>query len=117
MKIKYFFIGFLGAVLYLTSCEAPKMLYSWNNYDETSYKYLKNSDEKSTEQLITTYRNLIEKQTGTRKTVPPGIYADYGFILLQAGKTEEGKAMLEKEFALYPESKVFIGRILKMFDK
>ena len=87
------------------------MLYSWNNYDDTSYKYFKNSDEESTEQLIKTYQKLIEKQTGTRKTVPPGICADYGFILLQTGKIEEGKAMLEKEISLYPESKVFIDRI------
>ncbi|MDR1632314.1 MAG: DUF4810 domain-containing protein [Dysgonamonadaceae bacterium] len=115
MKWKFLFIG-LVTTLYLTSC-APKTLYSWSNYDDTSYKYLKNSDEKSMEQLIKTYRQLIEKQTGTRKAVPPGVYADYGFVLLQSEKTEEGKAMLEKEISLYPESKIFIDRILQMFEK
>jgi len=115
MKKKFLFMG-LVATLCLTSC-ATKTLYSWENYDDTSYKYLKNSDEKSTQALIKTYQKLIEKQTGTRQTVPPGIYADYGFILLQANKTEEGKAMLQKEIDLYPESKVFIERILKMFEK
>jgi hypothetical protein len=34
--------------------------------------------------------------------------------LLQANKAEEGKALLLKEVALYPESKVFIDRILKI---
>jgi hypothetical protein len=115
MKRKFLFIGLI-AILCLISC-APKTLYSWNNYDDTSYKYLKYNDEKSIEQLVKTYQKLIEKQEGTRKTVPPGIYADYGFILLQANKTEEGKAMLEKEISLYPESKVFIERIFKMFEK
>jgi len=112
---KYLFIG-LVAVLCFTSC-ATKTLYSWGNYDDASYNYLKNSDEKSTQALIKTYQQLIEKQTGTRQTVPPGVYADYGFLLLQANKTEEGKAMLQKEIELYPESKVFIKRILKMFEK
>jgi len=116
MKKKLLFIGMV-TTLFLTSCSMPKTLYSWGNYDDTSYKYLKNGDEKSTEQLIETYKQLIEKQTGTRKTVPPGIYADYGFILLQTGKTEEGKAMLEKEIALYPESKVFIDQILNKSEK
>ena len=74
-------------------------------------------DEKSTENLIKSYQQIIKKQEGTRKTVPPGIYADYGFILLQSGKTEEGKEMLIKEISLYPESKVFIERILKMFEQ
>ncbi|MDR0614166.1 MAG: DUF4810 domain-containing protein [Dysgonamonadaceae bacterium] len=115
MKGKCLFFG-MAVALCLTSC-APKMLYSWGNYDDTSYKYLKNSDEKSTGQLIKTYLQIIEKQEGTRKAVPPGIYADYGFILLQANKTVEGKAMLEKEIALYPESKIFIDRILKMFER
>ena len=60
---------------------------------------------------------IIDKQKGKRGAVPPGIYADYGFILLQANRTEEGKAMLLKEISLYPESKVFIERILKMTEK
>ena len=115
MKWKFLFIGLL-VTLTLTSC-ATKTLYSWGNYDDISYKYLKNSDEKSTEQLIKEYQRMIDKQTGTRRTVPPGVYADYGFILLQAEKIAEGKAMLEKEIMLYPESKIFIDKILKMFEK
>lgn len=116
MKKKLLFIG-LTATLFLTSCSTPNALYSWENYDDVSYIYLKNGDEKSTEQLIKTYQQLIKKQKGIRKTVPPGIYADYGFILLQTGKVEDGKAMLEEEITLYPESKVFIDHILNMFEK
>jgi hypothetical protein len=78
---------------------------------------LKNADEQSTQQMIETYQKIIEKQKGTRQAVPPGIYADYGFLLLQANREEEGKAMLMKEIALYPESKIFIDRILKMMEK
>lgn len=100
----------------LVSCSTQKPLYSWANYNQTSYNYLKNSDEKSTQQLIETYEKIIEKQKGSRATVPPGLYADYGFLLLQANKTDQGKAMLQKEIALYPESKVFIDRILKMLE-
>jgi hypothetical protein len=101
----------------LASCTVQKPLYTWDKYDVTSYNYLKNSDEKSTQALIETYQNIIEKQQGSRGVVPPGVYADYGFILLQDNKTEEGKAMLLKEVELYPESKTFIDRILKMIEK
>jgi len=114
MKKIFLFTG-LATIIFLTSC-SPKILYSWDNYDAASVKYLKDGDEKSIEQMIKTYQQLIDKQKGTRKTVPPGIYADYGFILMQIGKTEEGKAMLEKEIVLYPESKIFIDRILKMLE-
>ena len=114
MKKKILFIGVVSA-MFFTGCAPKKLLYSWSNYDSTSYTYLKKGDEKSVENLLKSYQQIIEKQDGTRKKVPPGIYADYGFILIQTGKIEEGKAMLKKEISLYPESKVFIERILKMF--
>ncbi|HBG40375.1 MAG TPA: DUF4810 domain-containing protein [Porphyromonadaceae bacterium] len=114
-KIMLFVIAALA--LGLASCTTQKSLYSWANYPTSSYNYLKNSDEKSTQELIETYQKIIEKQEGTRGVVPPGIYADYGFLLLTANKTEEGKALLDKEIALYPESKVFIDRILKMMEE
>jgi hypothetical protein len=101
----------------LASCTSQKPLYSWGNYETTSYNYLKNSDEKSTQELIENYQKIIETQKGTRGVVPPGVCADYGFLLLQEGKTEEGKKMLMKEIALYPESRIFIDRILKMMEK
>ena len=71
----------------------------------------------SVKDLIKTYQVIIAKQTGTRSVVPPGIYADYGFLLLQLNKTVEGKEMLLKEISLYPESKVFIDRILNKLQK
>lgn len=101
------------AFLFL-SCTSTNM-YSWYNYQEDYYHYLKNSDDKSLEKLTKTYQKIIEKQTATRGTVPPGIYADYGWLLLQSGKTAEGKAMLAKEVELYPESQVFVASILKRF--
>ena len=107
----------LITVLMLASCTIQNSLYTWDKYEITSYNYLKNSDEKSLQQLIQTCQNIIEKQKGSRGVVPPGVYADYGFVLLQANKTEEGKAMLLKEVALYPESKIFIDRILKLIEE
>ncbi|MEA4983349.1 MAG: DUF4810 domain-containing protein [Paludibacter sp.] len=105
------------SVLLLAACSTQQTLYSWGNYENASYNYLKNNDELSTQELIKAYQEIIDKQKGKRGAVPPGIYADYGFILLQANRTEEGKAMLLKEISLYPESKVFIERILKMTEK
>lgn len=99
-----------------SSC-AVKPLYSWGKYEAASYNYLKKSDEKSTQQLIEVYEKIIKKQNGSRGVVPPGVYADYGFVLLQANRVSEGKEMLQKEIELYPESKNFIDRILKMTEK
>lgn len=104
-------------LLTLSACNVQKPLYSWSNYDTTSYNYLKNHDEKSSTELIKTYEQIIKKQKGSRAVVPPGVYADYGTILIQAGKTQEGIKMLKMEVSLYPESAVFISNILKTVEK
>lgn len=111
-KLLIFALSIIG----LVSCTTQKPLYSWGKYETASYNYLKNSDEKATQELIEAYQKIIEKQKGTRGVVPPGIYADYGFLLLQANKTKEGKEMLLREVALYPEAKVFVDRILKIIE-
>jgi hypothetical protein len=112
-KTVYMFVS----ALLLLSCSTQKTLYSWDKYEVASYNYLKNSDDESLQKLIETYRQIIKKQKGIRGVVPPGVYADYGFVLLQANKAEEAKEMLLKEVSLYPESKIFIDRILKMIEQ
>ena len=81
------------------------------------YDYIKNETPENLERLLQTYQLMIDKQTGFRKAVPPGIYADYGFLLYKQGKKEEGISFLEKEIALYPESSELISRIIKNLEK
>jgi hypothetical protein len=38
-------------------------------------------------------------------------------MLIQSGKTEEGITYLKREIEIYPESKVFIERIIKQYEK
>jgi len=98
-------------------CATTENLYTWENYDLTSYNYLKNADEESVEELKETYIKIIEEQKGIRKVPPPGIYADYGFLLIQEGEVEKGKELLNKEIEFYPEAEKFITRILKMIEE
>ena len=89
-------------------------LYSWDKYQQASYNYLKKADAKSVDKIMKQYQKIIKKQKGTRKVTPPGMYADYGFFLIQRGNLKKGKINLNKEISLYPESKIFIDRILKL---
>lgn len=103
--------------IFAISCTQTKPLYNWKGYDDAVYGYTKNSDEKSTERLVKVYEKLISNSGGTREVPPPGICADYGYLLIKKGETEKGKELLSKEIALYPESKVFIERIIKRLEK
>jgi hypothetical protein len=111
------YIYMLVIAVALSSCGSSKKLYSLNKYEKASYNYLKKADEKSTNKIIKEYKKIINEQKGIRKSIPPGMCADYGFLLIQKGNKAEGIANLKKEIALYPESKVFIDRILKLIEE
>ena len=136
-----------AAMILLASCAAPRMYYwgSSPNSDNGTSKYeqlaYKNYDVQTPESicdLVCLYEDMVSNPGGTRGVIPPGICAEYGFLLLQEstaatfekyatkrqkrmfGKTEyadffaeRGMAMMQKEMELYPESQKFIAPLLK----
>lgn len=101
----------------LSSCSSPKHLYSWYNYEDVSYQYSKAQTDKLQENLLEQYSKMQSRQNGSRKMVPPGLCAEQGFLLCKLGKTDEGLELLKREIELYPESSVFISRIIKQLEK
>ncbi len=112
MKHKSVFLGLIIFSALFISC-SPNKLYYWGQYNQATYNYNKKKTDKSIENLIKVYEDIIEKKDkGTRNSVPPGVYADYGYLLIQTGEIDKGKQMLEQELQLYPESKKIIEYIL-----
>jgi len=103
--------------LSVTSCTSTTQLYSWYGYEDAVYTYNKKPADKQLEKVLEQYRMVIEKQKGTRSVVPPGLYAEYGFLLYKTGKKEEGIKYMKQEIALYPESNTYISRIIKQLEK
>ena len=109
------FILMLVVVALASSCASSK-LYYWGQYDQATYNHNKKQTEESLDDLLNVYEDIISKKDkGTRGVVPPGVYADYGFLLIQNGRIDEGKLLLEKELSLYPESKKTVEYILNKF--
>lgn len=105
----------IASTLLLGSCTSTQ-LYSWTGYDNAIYNYTKVNDEKSLQELMLVYEKLI-KHPGTSNRPAPGICADYGYLLLTKGEKEKGIALLKQEIVYYPESAVFIGRIIKRAEQ
>lgn len=107
-----------GAIIALfASCSSTKTLYSWYNYEDATYQYNKKRTDETKVKMMEQYLKLIQKQKGTRKVVPPGLYAEYGYVFYMGGKKEEGLDFLKQEIKLYPESKTYISRIIKQLEK
>jgi len=113
--VKKILILFFMAAL-ISSCS--KSMYSWCDYEKTSYNYYKKQTPQATNALIETYRNMIENASKSkRKVVPPGMYAEYGYLLIQNGQKKLGLFELKKEIETYPESATYINRIIKLSEQ
>lgn len=99
------------------SCSTQKTLYSWYDSEDATYKYTKRGTDELLTRAMAQYEKVITKQKGSRKVVPPGSNAEYGYLLYKAGKKEEGLALLRAEIQAYPESEKFISRIINQLEK
>ncbi len=107
------------AALALGSCSTigEQSLYSWYDYEDASYEYGKTSTDEKQVKLLEQYKKLAGNQKALRKVVPPGMYAEYGYMLYKSGKKEEGLGFMKQEISLYPESEKYISRIIKQLEK
>lgn len=115
MMRKTLFIG--TCMLAFASCSTVEPLYSWYNYENITYQYSKKSTEELQVKVLEQYQKMIDKQNGSRGVVPPGLYAEYGYMLYRTGKKEEGLSFLKEEIKVYPESEKYISRIIKQLEK
>lgn len=104
-------------VVAISSCTTTNTMYSWYNYEDITYQYSKKRTDELKAKVLEQYQKLTEKQKGTRKVVPPGLYAEYGYMLYMSGKQDEGLNFMKEEIKLYPESEKYISRIIKQLEK
>jgi hypothetical protein len=115
MKRVFFFAA---VVTLFASCDTPRAaMYSWYDSEDATYQYTKRNTEERLNAAMAQYELVVKQQKGTRQVVPPGINAEYGFLLCKAGKNEEGLVLLNEEMRLYPESEKYISRIVKQLKK
>lgn len=134
-----------ASIIMMSSCGVNTSLYYWGGtqkgtttYENLAYQSYDKQTPKSICNLIVAYENMVTNPGGTRQVPPPGICAEYGYLLLQpetaetflnnatsaqkklfksndygALFVERGKEMLQKEMEFYPESAKFIEPLIK----
>lgn len=99
------------ALLTASGCAGNRM-YAWGNYDGTLYAHYKSPQdhEKHLERLNALVTEA--EATGGGK-VPPGLYAEYGFALYEAGRMDEALKYFGKEKEKWPESTVIMDKMTR----
>jgi hypothetical protein len=100
-----------------TGCSTvSKDIFYWGDYSLTLYDYKKNPDEKTLEAHKKEILTIIEYADKKKLKVPPGVFVEYGYMLLKEGDETQGIDYLNKEIDLYPESTVFIEQIKNLYS-
>jgi hypothetical protein len=101
------------SVSLLSGCVQPQPLYNYSDYNESYYHYKKDMSEESTLKLQKSIEEAIDKAGESRSgRVPPGMYANLGYIYLKGGNPKGAVLNFEKEKTTYPESAHFMDRII-----
>jgi hypothetical protein len=99
------------ALLFCAGCQLPTM-YSWGRYEDMVYTMYAAPNKATAEIQVAKLEQDYQKARSQNKQVPPGFHAHLGYLYFQLGKAEEARRSFETEKANFPESAVFVDRML-----
>lgn len=101
-----------GAALF-TGCQTHRPLYYWGNYEVALYQSYaapqKMPPERQIEQLV----QDEQKAAAANLSVNPGLHAQLGMLYFQLGKLDLARQEFETEKRLFPESALYMDRLLQ----
>ncbi len=106
------FMGLMSVVM-LSGC-VPPGLYYWGDYETSLFERYVENNPQHTDAYLT--QTLLEAEKQHRK-VPPGVYADYGFLLYTRGDKAGAIENFQKERALYPESLALMNKLIERIQQ
>ncbi|WP_259780419.1 DUF4810 domain-containing protein [Aestuariispira ectoiniformans] len=103
--------GAVAAVLLtvLVGCQTDR--YMWGSYDQDLYNYYRDTEQRTA--LETNLLETLEKAEQKGK-VPPGLYAEYGYLLMQDGRYDDARRYFELEKKLWPESTKLMDAVIRV---
>ncbi|MCZ4279153.1 DUF4810 domain-containing protein [Kiloniella laminariae] len=109
--LKYAVLLMSGAI-FLSACAAPEK-YHWGSYEQDLLTYYKDNGQQII--LVENLGMMIEKGEEQGR-VPPGIYAEYGYLLLESGKFDDSVTFFRKEQESWPESETLMNAMIRIAE-
>ena len=101
-----------AASLLLTACASPKSLYAWGSYEELIYTSYAAPGNAPPEQQIEKLEQEYQRTRAGNTRVPPGWHAHLGYLYSEVGRFDQARQEFNTEKAEFPESSVFVDRLL-----
>lgn len=103
-------------VILLTGCASPT-LYTWGHYEDLIYASYAAPGSVSPEMQVGKLEEDYQKARAANKRMPPGFHAHLGYLYFQLGKSDQARQEFETEKAEFPESAVFMDRLLANLNR
>jgi hypothetical protein len=103
----------LSASLTLAGCaHPPATMYQWGSYEEQVYAMYSDPGKVPIEDQIQGLEKDIELMKASNGAAPPGFHAHLGYLYYQSGKPAQAMQSFATEKALFPESAVYMDRLM-----
>ncbi len=102
----------LSAALMLAGCAKKPLLYRWGSYEEQIYAMYSDTGKVPIEEQLLHLEHDYQRARAADKSVPPGYHAHVGYLYFQLGKIDQALQSFETEKALFPESTVYMDRLI-----
>jgi len=89
----------------------------WGSYSNELYTYYKDSSDKERVELTDELTRIFKRAEAKGLNPPPGLYAEYGTLMLSQGQTEQAITYYSKEMASWPESTVLMSALISTLTK
>lgn len=96
-------------VLTLAACADQNSAYRWGGYSSHLLEYYKDPQEKG--RFAEKLSEVVTKAEAENR-VPPGLYAEYGYILLEMDRSRDAVSYFAKEKEKWPESAFLMTKLI-----
>lgn len=101
----------LAIPILFTGCQSPDTYY-WGHYEDLVYVMYAKPDKVPPEVQAAKMEEDLHKAIAANKPVPPGFHAHLGYVYFQLGKLDLAQQEFTNEKKQFPESTVFMDRML-----
>lgn len=107
---------FLSAV-FLTGCGTTAIKYDYGDYAESYYSYKKEPGENSLKEWKSAMTEVVSNAKEKDLRVPPGIYANLGYLALKENNNIEAITYFKLEKQTYPQATRFMNNLIQKAEK
>ena len=111
--MKLIVLSAVVATLIMSGCNSTPPMYEYGEYSESYYALKKESGEQSNSEWKASLEEVIELSNARAIRVPPGVFANLGYIHLKSNNNEKAIQYFEREKSTYPEATKFMDNLIK----